>query len=134
MPYHAVVLRVRRAVPLAAALALFFVIAFPIRTLENHAHWDRVGWWPFLSPPIKPGDVAGNLLLGIPAGLAYGARFPASPLLAGVVIAPISLICEWAQVYTHGRFPSATDVVCNVGGALRAAHWMAGRRRRGEGR
>lgn len=33
----------------------------------------------------------------------------------------VSLLCEWAQVYSHGRFPSATDVTCNVGGAALAS-------------
>lgn len=33
----------------------------------------------------------------------------------------MSLLGEWSQVYSHSRFPSATDVVCNVIGAVAAA-------------
>jgi VanZ family protein len=46
-------------------------------------------------------------------------------MAAGVALA-LSLAGEAVQIYTHSRFPSATDVVCNVIGAVAGA-FLVGR-------
>ena len=38
------------------------------------------------------------------------------PLIATAVL--LSSATEWTQVYSHTRFPSTTDVSCNVIGAV----------------
>lgn len=105
------------------------VAAFPFGTFTAHPHWDKVGWVPFVSPPIKARDLVANVLLGVPAGVGLASSYAAGPALAAVVVGGVSLLCEWAQVYSHRRFPSATDLVCNVGGAMAASAWWASRRR-----
>lgn len=87
---------------------------------------------PFVSPPVKLLDIAANLLMGVPAGLASSLFLTLRVLVAGALVAPVSLGVEWAQLYSHGRFPSATDLVCNIGGAMCAAAAVsASRRKRG---
>ena len=96
----------------------------PWSSYQNHPHWQRVAWIPFVSPPVKLGDVGVNLLMYAPWGF-FAARAHASrPLPIGVVVllaATLSLLTEASQLYSHGRFPSATDVVCNVLGACAGA-------------
>lgn len=62
-----------------------------------------------------------NTLLCAPLGGLSGRLFR-RPLLAafGLSLA-LSVAAEWSQVYSHNRFPSATDVTCNVAGAVTAA-------------
>jgi hypothetical protein len=111
----------------AAVVAIVGIVA--PHPLQDHPHWDKVGWFPFFSPPVPPLDMLANILLFIPLGWAVG-RLSARPSIARAVLvaAGISLTIEWIQLYSHDRFPSATDFVCNtVGGfaggqiALRAA-------------
>jgi VanZ family protein len=77
-------------------------------------------------------------MITVPVGLAAKAVIAAHPVRAAVVVAfAISCLCEWAQVFESGRFPSATDVVCNTLGAalgvvlvqVRHAPWIRRRRR-----
>jgi len=89
----------------------------------GHSHWSKVAWIPFDPRParIRPFDVAGNLLLCAPLGVVAGLSFTRGPLIAGALALALSLFVETMQLYTHSRFPSATDVVCNVTGAVVAA-------------
>jgi hypothetical protein len=119
----------KRAIPVFLGIVIIVAAAFPFGSLTAHSHWEKVGWVPFVSPPLKAVDVVGNVLLGVPAGLGLAARYAAGPSIAGVVVGAVSFLCEWAQVYSHRRFPSATDLVCNVGGAMAASAWWASRRR-----
>ena len=121
--------RIGRVGLVIAALAVIVLVAFPFGSFVGHAHWDRVGWLPFVSPPITALDIIGNVLLGGPAGLAIATQLGGSILLTAALVAPVALLCEAAQVYSHGRFPNATDLVCNVGGAMLATRWFARRPR-----
>ena len=108
---------------LAAALA----IDYPWGDWVGHTHWSRVGWIPFYSWPVSVMDVLQNILLFLPAGwfgrAAMGRR---GRIAAPLVVLAVSLAGEWTQLYSHTRFPSATDVACNVlGGA--AGAWLADR-------
>jgi glycopeptide antibiotics resistance protein len=104
-----------------ASTAVIAVIVVPWGGLQDHSHWARIGWVPFVSPPIRPVDIVANTLLFAPlgAGAALAFRRPVAAA-AGVALA-LSLSGEAVQIYTHSRFPSATDVVCNVAGAVVAA-------------
>ena len=63
-----------------------------------------------------------NLLLCAPLGIASALYFRSRRARSGIVLAfGVSLFGEWLQVYSHSRFPSATDLFCNVAGAVAAA-------------
>ncbi len=104
-----------------AASALLLVADFPWRGFQDHSHWGRVAWMPFVSPPVRPVDIIFNLLLGVPLGLATVSAFPRRTVVVAGVALAVSLAGESTQLYSHSRFPSATDLVCNVAGAVAAA-------------
>ena len=95
----------------------------------GHTHWQKVQWIPFRSPPVKLIDVLVNLALYFPFGytlrraLAHRARSWHAVVLAAV----LSFVIEWTQVYSHSRFPSVQDVLCDVVGAW-GGDWLATRR------
>jgi glycopeptide antibiotics resistance protein len=87
--------------------------------LQNHTHWAKVCWIPFVTPPVKTSDIVANLLLYLPWGFCF-ARRRAAPVRIGWVVAyaaALSIATEATQLFSHTRFPSATDVTCNVAGA-----------------
>jgi glycopeptide antibiotics resistance protein len=104
-----------------AACALILAIDYPWGDLRDHPHWTEIGRVPFVSPPIEAEDILGNFLLGTPVGLAASLTFRRAAIAAALVTLPVSLAGEAIQIYSHERFPSATDVACNVAGALAAA-------------
>jgi glycopeptide antibiotics resistance protein len=109
------------AVGIFLAVSLVVVAAFPWSDLTSHAHWTRVRWIPFASQPVRPRDVVGNLLLCAPLGAIAGVTFRRGVLVAVATALAVSLFVEAFQVYSHTRFPSATDVACNVFGAALGA-------------
>jgi glycopeptide antibiotics resistance protein len=107
----------------------FGVVAFaadwPWGDLQNHTHWDKVEWIPFVSRPIHTFDILQNLALFAPFGLFVGLGMNASGTRKSVRAALLTLVIGFAgeasQLYSHNRFPSATDLTCNVVGATLAA-------------
>ena len=93
---------------------------FPWGDLQNHGHWQRVGWIPFVSP-YRLRDMVLNTMLCAPLGGFAGRMFRWPLPSAFLLTLVLSLTGEWAQIYSHTRVPSATDVACNVAGALLAA-------------
>jgi glycopeptide antibiotics resistance protein len=118
--------------PLALWTGLIVLVVFPWFHYQNHTHWQRVAWIPFVSPPIKIRDIVVNLLLYAPWGY-FGARAMRSRQVWVVVAlaAMLSLVTEWSQLYSHGRFPSATDLTCNILGACAGAMYERSRTRSG---
>ena len=116
-PYNAQVKRVGR-IGLVASLAVAFVLDYPWGDWVGHTHWRNVGGIPFYSWPVSFFDIIQNLILFMPAGcfgyLAFGKR---ARLWAPLLALPVSFVGEWTQLYSHTRFPSATDLVCNVLGS-----------------
>ena len=110
---------------------------------ESHALAAR-GVDSVVSPPIKIRDVAVNLLLYAPWGY-FGARAlrsrppsllrsfgeTGSPWIVVALAAVLSLATEASQLYSHGRFPSATDLTCNILGACAGAMYERSRTRSG---
>lgn len=97
---------------------VILVIVVPWGRFQMHSHWQEVGWVPFITPPIRLRDVVLNALLYLPFGYwltKSGARKSWLRTI-GYALA-LSTGTELTQVFSHGRFPSATDVVCNVAGA-----------------
>lgn len=113
---------------LLGALALIAMAVPPWGDFQGHTHWSNVGWIPFVSPPVRVSDMVANLLLFMPLG-ALGAlnlrRYRVLlPVVCGCVL---SFTGESLQLYSHTRFPSATDLVMNTvgaaAGALIVVHW-----------
>ena len=106
---------------LVVSAGLVFAATYPWGDMVGHSHWTRVRWIPFKTGPFRLLDIAGNLLLCAPLGAAAGYLFSRGVLAAALLSLAISVGAEASQVYSHTRFPSATDVLCNVAGAVAAA-------------
>lgn len=112
------------AVPSRYRLALWILVIIggvvPWVGFVGHSHWSRVGWLPFISGPVRLRDIVINVALYVPFGWFFPARSSrlGSILRAGAAAVLLSVATEATQVYSHGRFPSMTDVVTNVAGAV----------------
>ena len=105
---------------------LILLLVVPWLTFKDHSHWQRVGWIPFFSSEVKIRDIIANVLLYVPWGFFWVRQRhdPVRHVWAVVVLAAVlSIGTEVTQVYSHGRFPSATDVVCNLVGAYAGAEY-----------
>ena len=111
-----------RTAGVALSAGLVLLATLP-RDLQDHPHWQKVAWLPF-STPVRPFDLLGNVLLYVPLGFALQAAASRDrrlvAMLAGGVL---SIALEATQVWSHSRFPSATDVVMNVVGVAAGAAW-----------
>jgi len=106
-------------VGLSAALLVVAIVDVPWTAFLDHPHWNSIGWIPFVSPPVRPIDIAGNVALFIPFGFfaaRLASRLAVAPWAVVIAGAALSAGCEFLQIYTHVRFSSATDVVSNVAG------------------
>ena len=128
--------------PLALCTGLILLVVLPWGSFQNHTHWSKVQWIPFVSPPIKMRDIAANLVLYAPWGyFAARAMRPPSLLrsfgetgsiwIVVALAAALSLATETSQLYSHSRFPSATDLTCNILGAFAGAMYERSRARSG---
>ena len=118
---------------LVAAVALIAAAVIPWNDFQGHTHWQKVGWIPFVSPPVRVRDIVANTLLFMPLGAAVvlnrgRAALRASLVIAALAGAALSLSAEFLQLYSHTRFPAATDVVCNTAGAALGAFIARGAR------
>ena len=114
--YHPSVRRVGLALSIAGAL----VADFPWIALQDHTHWAHVLWIPFVSPPVRPLDCLLNVLLFAPVGVfasPAGAALKSAVARALAIALPVAFAGEATQLFSHGRFPSATDLACNLVGA-----------------
>ena len=50
----------------SGATALIVAMVYPWVYLQDHAHWWKVAWIPFAAPPLRPVDIAANVLLCAP--------------------------------------------------------------------
>lgn len=114
---------------LAGAVTLILLTTIPWGNFQNHSHWAQVQWVPFLARPVKIRDAIGNILLYVPFGVALSRKCSRGVLQATLFALALSSCAECAQVFSHNRVPSATDVACNVGGAAGAAAVCQMRRR-----
>ena len=111
----------KRAGQLGTLLAIGLIVAavFPWREFQSHSHWAKVRWIPF-SPPLGFRDIAVNVALFMPLGAAIAFQVAAPLMIRRAVLAAaaLSLVAECTQIFSHSRFPSATDVAANVFGAM----------------
>jgi glycopeptide antibiotics resistance protein len=105
------------------AIGVIVVAIVPWWSFRDHSHWDKVEWIPFTSRVFGLRDFIANLLLFVPLGIVVARRSAPHRRVvnAAAIGATLSLVAELAQVYSHSRFPSATDVLANVVGAVAAA-------------
>src|SRR5262245_15264413 len=98
-------------------------ISVPFDDLHAHTHWRKVGWIPFVTPPVKPADIVANLLIYFPLGYFERLRPARRSMIAQAVgeSAIVAFLTELTQLYSHSRFPSATDMVCDCLGAALGA-------------
>jgi glycopeptide antibiotics resistance protein len=99
--------------------AVILAATVPWTDPVGHTHWQKVQWIPFRSPPIKLFDVVVNVALYLPFGYQFVRAFPsrARAWQAAALAAVLSLFVEWTQLYSHSRFPSLQDVLCNAFGS-----------------
>src|SRR5438874_12873027 len=111
----------------AVWMAVIASATVPWTDFVGHSHWQKVQWIPFRSPPVRPLDIIGNIALYVPLGYLFvrSATRRGRVWHAVALAAVVSFAVEWSQVYSHMRFPSAQDVVCNVCGAWVGASWAA---------
>jgi VanZ family protein len=110
----------------ALSTGLILLLVVPWLNYEDHAHWARVAWVPFLSKEVRLRDMASNVLLYAPWGYFWvrQGREPSRHVWPVVMFAAVlSIATEASQSYSHGRFPSATDVTCNLVGAFAGASY-----------
>ena len=116
------VIRGRTArVLLAAWIALLVAILVPWFDVTDHTHWSKVNWIP-LGPPLRPFDIVANFAVFVPYGLLWR-RSAFRSLWLGLPVAfalgvLLSVSAEAAQLYSHSRIPSATDVATNAVGIV----------------
>jgi glycopeptide antibiotics resistance protein len=107
-------------------ISVLALVLLPWYSLQSHSHWYKVAWIPFVSPPVRAFDIVANVLLFVPYGWLVR-RSTASSRRAWTrgfaSAALISLAAELAQVYSHSRFPSATDFTCNLIGTGAGLWW-----------
>ncbi len=107
--------------PLVATLVVVVAITFPW-DLQDHSHWSKVAWLPFLTGIVKPEDILINAALYFPVGFFFPAPSRRRRVASAVGIALlVSAPLELTQVWSHVRFPSTTDLVMNVIGSVAGA-------------
>jgi glycopeptide antibiotics resistance protein len=121
--------RRRRLLHLVWTLAIV-AATVPFFNLHAHTHWYKVGWIPFVTPPIRLRDIAANVVLYMPFGATVSGERGTRRLLWRAILTggALSFAAETSQLFSHGRFPSSTDLVCNVIGAALGA-WAIARAR-----
>jgi len=104
---------------------LILIPTTPWSDFVGHSHWDKVQWIPFGEFSFTPKmivDVVGNfgwfLILGYLLHYRREDRSNASIRPAVMFGLALSIVLECFQVYCHNRFPSMTDVTCNVLGTI----------------
>jgi glycopeptide antibiotics resistance protein len=118
--------RVRIAFAIWTGVICFIVV--PWYRFQSHVHLELVQWVPFITPPVRLRDIVLNTFLYVPFGYLHVRRSSRLSISRTVAFAvALSVVTECAQLFSHGRFPSTTDLVCNVLGAYLGARWAASR-------
>jgi glycopeptide antibiotics resistance protein len=107
-------------------LVLALAPMFPVSNFAGHPHWDRIHWIPFQSFSFSKNmlkDIITNTFWFMMFGyllhyqLNWNSRFRWTIATIIAIAGGVSLSNELFQVFCHSRYPSMTDVVCNVVGA-----------------
>jgi glycopeptide antibiotics resistance protein len=98
-------------------------VSLPWIGFTSRPQWHRLNWVPFSDAADKPRDVVLNGLLFVPVGFAVSRRRSGltALALAALMAASISIPAEGTQLFSVRRYPSATDVLLAVVGAVAGA-------------
>jgi glycopeptide antibiotics resistance protein len=108
---------VRRRIPLWVWwIPVVWLASFPVGPTAV-PQWHRVHALPFSDPADKIEDLAINLLLFVPFGFSLAGR-SRRPVLLVAAAAAASMSAEAMQLFSTVRYPSGTDVVYAVAGAI----------------
>lgn len=110
-------------------IPVVWLVSFPAGFTPD-PQWERVTLVPFSSPADKLKDLAVNVVLFVPFGYWQG-RAGTGSIRVGLAAAAVSISAEVLQLFSTVRFPSASDVLYAVSGAL--AGWALRRRRAARG-
>ena len=96
-------------------IPVVLIASFPLG-LTPTPQWDRVHLVPFADPADKVEDLAVNVLLFLPFGYSFATDRGLKwlPLAAALV----SVTAELSQLFSTVRYPSGTDVLYAVVGAV----------------
>ena len=97
-------------------IPVVWLASFPVG-LTPVPQWDRVHLVPFSDPADKLTDLAINIFLFVPFGYSFVSDRRRLAWLAPVAMA-VSASAELTQLFSNVRYPSGTDVVYAVAGAL----------------
>ena len=108
---------------LASIAVILAATLLPWSNFVGHAHWTQIQWNPFYSRQLDLFDIAANVARFAPFGFFAGGYLSAhsrEKRIVWVLVAAslLSTLVEFVQIYSHGRFPSATDICSNVFGAM----------------
>jgi glycopeptide antibiotics resistance protein len=96
-------------------IPVVLIASFPLG-LTATPQWDRIHLVPFTDPADKVEDLAVNILLFVPFGYSFARDRGLAwlPVAAGIV----SAFAELSQLFSTVRYPSGTDVLYAVMGAV----------------
>ena len=97
-------------------IPVVWAVSFPLG-LTPVPQWHRVHLVPFTDPADKLTDLAINLLLFVPFGYSFVGR-PGRWRWLPLAAAAVSASAELSQLFSTVRYPSGTDVVYAIVGAL----------------
>src|SRR5688572_5536027 len=104
---------------LAAWTVLIIAAVVPWFNYTDHSHWNVIQWTPFVTPPQRIRDWVVNLLLYVPFGYLIARQRQDGHLWRAILCSGLlSFATETTQMWSHTRFPSTTDLACNVCGAI----------------
>ena len=110
-------------------IPVVWLASFPL-DLTATPQWHRLHLIPFTDPADEIRDFAANILLFVPFGFSFARDrgLIALPLAAALV----SISAELPQLFSSVRYPSGTDVVYAVVGAMAGGlvSWLLGGVRR----
>lgn len=111
---------------------VMIVTTYPWTRMVPSIQWHRINWIPFHGVPILFGDIFLNVLLFMPIGFFLVCTWRDANETRGLALVIVSsfglsLGVEVIQGFSLVRFPSVTDVICNVvggaGGGLAGVWW-----------
>ena len=96
-------------------IPVVLIASFPLGVTAS-PQWHRIHLVPFTDPADKVEDLAVNVLLFVPFGYSFARDRGLAwlPVAAGLV----SALAELSQLFSTVRYPSGTDVLYAVVGAL----------------
>jgi glycopeptide antibiotics resistance protein len=113
---------------LASIGVILATTLLPCSNFVGHSHWNQVQWIPFYNHRVDLFDIVANVVLFVPFGYFASCCLPdflcdkkTMWVLASATL--LSASVEFLQIYSHSRFPSTTDICCNLLGAALGQCW-----------